>query len=109
MDLHLYEISTFKIDSQSFLFSAKESNEEYYRVAYDLTKKLFVGMSKHAFAFNSKKYNFYEPPFLFRERQLDTLIMPVLNSLCKGLAFAEYPMTRNSRKKGLEMERNRES
>ena len=35
-----------KIDSQSFLFSAKESNEEYYRVAYELTKKLFVGMSK---------------------------------------------------------------
>ncbi len=93
-----------KIDSQSFLFSAKESNEEYYRVAYELTKKLFVGMSKHALAFNSKKYNFYEPPFLFRERQLDTLIMPVLNSLCKGLAFAEYPMTRNSRKKGLEIE-----
>lgn len=48
-----------KIDSQSFLFSAKESNEEYYRVAYELTKKLFVGMSKHALAFNSKKYNFY--------------------------------------------------
>ena len=47
-----------KIDSQSFLFSAKESNEEYYRVAYELTKKLFVGMSKHALAFNSKKYNF---------------------------------------------------
>lgn len=93
-----------KIDSQSFLFSAKESNEEYYRVAYELTKKLFVGMSKHALAFNSKKYNFYEPPFLFRERQFDTLIMPVLNSLCKGLAFAEYPMTRNSRKKGLEIE-----
>lgn len=93
-----------KIGSQSFLFSSNESMEEYYKVAYELTKKLFVGMSKHALAFNSKKYNFYEPPFLFRERQLDTLIMPVLNSLCKGLAFAEYPMTRNSRMKGLEIE-----
>ena len=93
-----------KIGSQSFLFSSNESMEEYYKVAYELTKKLFVGMSKHALAFNSKKYNFYEPPFLFRERQLDTLIMPVLNSLCNGLAFAEYPMTRNSRKKGLEIE-----
>lgn len=93
-----------KIDSQSFLFSAKDSDEEYYRVAYELTKKLFVGMSKHALSFSSTRYNIYEPPFLFRERQLDTLIMPVLNSLCKGLAFAEYPMKRNSRKKGLEIE-----
>ena len=90
--------------SQSFLFSTKESDESYYEVVYDLTKKLFVGMAKHALAFNSTKYDIYEPPFIFRERQLDSLIMPVLASLCKGLAFAEYPMIRNSRKKGLEIE-----
>lgn len=93
-----------RIDSQSFLFSAKESNEEYYKISYELTKKLFIGMSIHALVFNSTKYNIYEPPFLFRERQLDTLIMPVLASLSKGLAFAEYPITRNSRKKGMEIE-----
>lgn len=90
--------------SQSFLFSTKESDESCYEVVYDLTKKLFVGMAKHALAFNSTKYDIYEPPFIFRERQLDSLIMPVLASLCKGLAFAEYPMIRNSRKKGLEIE-----
>jgi len=92
------------IDSQNFLFSTRESNEEYYNVAYELTRKLFIGMAKHAMAFDSSKYNFYEPPFLYRERQLDTLILPVLAALCKGLAFAEYPMTRNCRKKGLEIE-----
>ena len=91
-------------NSQSFLFSAKESDEAYYDVAYELTKKLFIGMAKQALAFNSTKYDIYEPPFVFRERQLDTLIMPVLASLCKGLAFAEYPMTRNCKKKGLEIE-----
>lgn len=86
-------------NSQSFLFSAKESDEAYYDVAYELTKKLFIGMAKHVLAFNSTKYDIYEPPFVFRERQLDTLIMPVLVSLCKGLAFAEYPMTRNSKRR----------
>lgn len=91
-------------DSQIFLFSAKESDEAYYDVAYELTKNLFIGIAKRALAFNSSKYGIYEPPFVFRERQLDSLIMPVLASLCKGLAFAEYPMTRNSRKKGLEIE-----
>lgn len=40
-------------NSQSFLFSAKESDEAYYGVAYELTKKLFIGMAKHALAFNS--------------------------------------------------------
>ena len=91
-------------ESEIFLFSAKESDEEYYDVAYELTKNLFIGMAKHSLAFNSSKYEIYEPPFVFRERQLDTLIMPVLSKLCKGLAFAEYPMTRNSKKKGLEIE-----
>ena len=92
------------IDSQNFLFSTRESNEEYYNVAYELTRKLFIGMAKHAMAFNSSKYDIYEPPFLFSELQLDTLIMPVLSSICKGLTFAQYPVTRNSRKKGLEIE-----
>ena len=91
-------------ESEIFLFSAKESDEEYYDVAYELTKNLFIGMAKRSLAFNSSKYEIYEPPFVFRERQLDTLIMPVLSTLCKGLAFAEYPMTRNSKKKGLEIE-----
>ena len=50
--------------SQSFLFSTKESDESYYEVVYDLTKKLFVGMAKHALAFNSTKYDIYEPPFI---------------------------------------------
>ena len=46
-------------NSQSFLFSAKESDEAYYDVAYELTKKLFIGMAKHALAFNSTKYDIY--------------------------------------------------
>ena len=91
-------------DSQIFLFSVKESDKAYYDVAYELTKNLFIGIAKRALVYNSSKYDFYEPPFVFRERQFDSLIMPVLASLCKGLAFAEYPMTRNSRKKGLEIE-----
>ena len=50
-------------NSQSFLFSAKESDEAYYDVAYELTKKLFIDMAKHALAFNSTKYDIYEPPY----------------------------------------------
>ena len=53
-------------ESEIFLFSAKESDEEYYDVAYELTKNLFIGMAKHSLAFNSSKYEIYEPPFVFR-------------------------------------------
>lgn len=94
-------------NGQNFLFSSKESNEEYYGVAYELTKKLFIGIAKRAMVFNCPKYNFYEPPFVFRERQLDSLIMPELAFLCKGLAIAEYPVTRNSRKKGFEIKNSK--
>ena len=87
-------------ESQFFLFSLKESDEEYYVVAYELTKRLLIGMAKRALVFNSRKYGLCEPPFLFRERQLDTLILPELASLCKGLVFTEYPVKRSIRKKG---------
>lgn len=91
-------------DSQSFLFSLKESDEEYYVVAYELTKRLLIGVAKRALAFNSRKYGISELPFLFRERQLDTLILPELALLCKGLVFAEYPVERRIRKKRQEIE-----
>ena len=52
-------------ESEIFLFSAKESDEEYYDVAYELTKNLFIGMAKRSLAFNSSKYEIYEPPFVF--------------------------------------------
>lgn len=83
------------IDNQSFLFSMKESDEEYYLVSYELVRKLLIGMAKRSSVFCSKVFADY--PFTYRERQLDSILLPELSKLCNGYVFAEYPVTRNSK------------
>lgn len=95
------------INQQSFLFSVKDSDEEFYQVSYELAKKLLIGMAKRSRVFCSKKYDFVDYPFTYRERQLDTILLPELSDLCKGLVFAEYPVTRNSKKKGHEVDNSK--
>ena len=83
------------IDSQGFLFSLKESNEEYYIVAYDLVRKLLIGMAKRSKVYCSpEKYGFVDLPFTYKERQLDSILLPELSRLCNGIVIAEYPITR---------------
>ena len=87
----------FSVNHQDFLFSVKESREEYYQTAYLLTKQLFVGIAKNSKIFCSEKYGFNDYPFTYSERQLDSILLPELFRLCKGYVFAEYPVTRNSK------------
>jgi len=42
------------INHQTFLFSTKESEEEYYQLSYELAKKLLIGMAKRSRVFCSK-------------------------------------------------------
>ena len=86
------------INKQDFLFSLKECNDEAYLAAYSLVKNLLVGMAKRARLYCSNRYDFADYPFCYRERQLDSILLPELSTLCKGYVFAEYPVTRNSRK-----------
>lgn len=92
------------VNHQNFLFSMKESKDDYYIVAYNLVRNLLTGLAKRSKVFCSQKYGFVDYPFTYRERQLDSILLPELSQLCKGLVFAEYPIIRNSRKKGYEAE-----
>lgn len=83
----------------SFVVSQKSSWDDYYVVSYEFVKKLFFGVAQRAVVFGNNKYGFVDYPFLYRERQLDSLILPELADLCKGITFAEYPVIRDSRKK----------
>lgn len=75
----------------SFVVSQKSSKDDYYMISYEFVKKLFFGVAQRAIVFGHNKYGFVDYPFLYRERQLDSLILPELADLCKGIAFAEYP------------------
>lgn len=90
------------INAQEFLFSLKENNEEPYLVAYSLVRNLLIGMAKRARMFFSNKYDFADYPFTYRERQLDSILLPELSKLCNGYVFTEYPVTRNCKKKEFE-------
>ena len=87
------------INSQEFLLSTKEKKEESYLVAYNLVRNLLIGMAKRARVFCSNKYDFADYPFTYRERQLDSILLPELSKLCNGYVFTEYPVTRNCKKK----------
>lgn len=91
------------INAQKFLFSVKENNEEQYLVAYSLVRNLLIGMAKRARVFCSNKYDFADYPFTYRERQLDSILLPELTKLCNGYVFTEYPVIRNCRKKSLKL------
>ncbi len=86
------------INKQDFLFSLKESNDEAYLATYSLVRNLFIGMAKRARLYCSNRYDFADYPFCYRERQLDSILLPELSTMCKGYVFAEYPVTRNSKK-----------
>lgn len=86
------------VNNQDFLFSLKESQEEYYTVAYELVRKLLTGMAMRSRVFCSpNKYGFVDYPFIYKERQLDSILLPELSNLCEGLVIAEYPITRKIR------------
>lgn len=85
------------INKQDFLFSLKKGNDEAYMATYSLVRNLFIGMVKRARLYCSNRFDFADYPFCYRERQLDSILLPELSTMCKGYVFAEYPVTRKSR------------
>lgn len=93
-----------RINNQDFVISQREGDSDYHIVAYEFVKKLLLGVSKHSLNFYSSKYDFVDFPFTYRERQLDSLILPCISSLCDGIAIAEYPVRRNCKRIGEELD-----
>ena len=75
---------------------------EDVNIAYSFIKEMFCKVCKQSLLFSNSKYDIIEYPFLFRERQLDSVVLPIISSLCKGLVIAEYPIVRDSSIKGFE-------
>lgn len=87
------------IKGMDLIISSCKDEDESLRVAYDFTKKLFVGVCKRSEAYDSSKYNLVESPFIYRERQLDSVVLPQMATMTKGMVIAEYPVDRHSKSK----------
>lgn len=94
-----------KIQKLNFVISSCPTEPgEDVNIAYSFIKEMFCRVCKQSLLFSNSKYDIIEYPFLFRERQLDSIVLPIISSLCKGLVIAEYPIVRNSTIKGFEKE-----
>ena len=100
MELSLRKTTIQNLDYT--LSSCPSTQDEYLIVAYKFVKELFCGVCQQSLLFCNSKFGIVEYPFLFRERQLDSVVLPVISSLCKGLVIAEYPVIRDSNMKGYE-------
>lgn len=82
------------IRKESYRISNPIYNSEEYLVYYDFVKKILIGFAEQSMNLNSTKYDIIDFPFLYTERRLDSVILPILSSLCKGLVLTEYPVNR---------------
>ena len=97
-----------RIQGLDFILSScpnKEKEDSCF--AYLFVKELFCRVCKQSLFFGDNKYNIVDYPFLHRERQLDSIVLPVISELCQGLVFAEYPVVRDSILKGYEKENSK--
>ena len=104
------ELSLRKTKKQNLNFvisSCPSELEEDVNIAYNFIKEMFFRVCKQSLLFSSSKYDIVEYPFLFRERQLDSVVLPVISSLCNGLVIAEYPIVRDSCIKGFEKDNSK--
>lgn len=82
----------FKKHSLSFEKEVEKINSKDFKVAEELIEDLFCDMAK----LGSKYGNdiFADFPYAYRERQLDSILLPTLSKLCGGWVIAELPTIR---------------
>lgn len=92
-----------KIQNLDYVISSCPSDAgEDIMVAYRFIREIFCRVCRQSLLYNNSKYGIIEYPFLFSERQLDSVVLPIISSLCKGLVIAEYPIVRDSNIRGFE-------
>ena len=77
---------------------------ESFLVAKELVNNLFFEMSKLC-----KKYSnetFHDLPYTYRERQLDSVLLPALSKLCNSMVFAELPVKRECNNRRFHVEKS---
>lgn len=80
------------IENHNFEEVASDREIKGFSVAKDLVENLFYEMTKL-----STKYandTFFDLPYTYSERSLDSILLPALSKLCKSKVLVEYPAKR---------------
>lgn len=89
-----FEFTSYRHDGIVIKSSVRTSDEEYMVVAYKFLNKLmreFARLSKLAFQPQIGADNL---SYMFSERRLDSVVLPALSTICKGLVLTELPVER---------------
>ena len=81
----------------AFVEHCDNKESEDFAVAKELVENLFYEMTKLC-----KKYDndvFYDLPYTYSERRLDSVLLPALVKLCDYKVLVEFPTTRQSTKR----------
>ncbi len=97
MDLELKLQQGIKI-----LLMKSENSEEYYVIGKSFITDLLNGMGKLSIKYH--KHQLIDFPYIYGERQLDSIILPTLSKICDGAVLAELPTKRNCFLKSYEIE-----
>ncbi len=88
-------------EEATFYEKGRDRNKAF-RIAKDLVKKLFYGISKTSTKYINEVS--WDLPYIFTERTLDAVIVPVLSNLCDSIVLTELPTHRYSKKKNYEVD-----
>ena len=87
----------------SFVEAFSENYEgESFIVAKELVNNLFFDMAKLCTKYSNKI--FCDLPYTYRERQLDSVLLPALSKLCNSMVFAELPVKRKCNNRNFNIE-----
>ena len=73
-------------------------------VAKDLISNLFYEMAKLCTKYCNK--SFCDLPYTYRERQLDSVLLPALSKLCNSMVFAELPAKRECKNRLFQVDKS---
>lgn len=82
---------------EATFYDKVRERKKAFRVSKDFVEKLFFGISKICTKYINDVS--WDLPYIFTERTLDGVIVPVLSKLCDSIVLTELPTHRYSKKK----------
>lgn len=76
------------------MITSDNTSEEYFQIGRDFVKELFSLMSKYSTKFSNHKYDFFDLPYIYSERRLDSVLLPALSIICDSIVLTELPVER---------------
>lgn len=102
--MHTSKFNTYTSKGIKIIYSKYNQNDEYYKVGHEFIYELLKGFANLSQKYNNSGHNLIDTPYTYRERQLDSLIMPTLSKMCNGCVIGELPTLRISSLKNYEID-----